>query len=128
MQNIDILDNILLSDKVVERFQSVFETNVEFKLWLDKVLPEIRLCAKQDQNNPWHKYNVLDHILYSVEEMNKQTLNMPEKERRMLAYTMLMHDIGKPAKHIRREKNGEIIDSFFNGNIKSEFGTVMSSV
>jgi len=58
--------------------------------------------------------------LHSVEEMNKQTEGMPLNERRILAYTMLMHDIGKPAKHITREKNGEMIDSFFDHNIESE--------
>ncbi len=52
--------------------------------------------------------------------MNKQTKNMPINERRMLAYTMLMHDIGKPAKHLVREKNGVMIDSFFNHNVESE--------
>jgi CRISPR/Cas system-associated endonuclease Cas3-HD len=52
--------------------------------------------------------------------MNKQTLDMPINDRRLLAYTMLFHDIGKPAKHIVREKNGEMIDSFFNHNVESE--------
>jgi len=120
MQNIDILDKVLLSDKVVENFHKEYSSNNEFKTWLDEILPEIEMCKNQQQNNPWHKYNVLDHILHSVEEMNNQTINLPIEERRLLAYTMLLHDIGKPAKHIVREKNGEMIDSFFNHNIESE--------
>ena len=120
MINLELLDSIILSDKVVEKFESLYETNVEFRLWLDAVIPEIRQCEKQQQNNPWHKYNVLGHILHSVEEMNKQTAEMELNERRLLAYVMLFHDIGKPATHNVREKDGKMIDSFFNHNIKSE--------
>ena len=120
MDFLKILDDVLLSYKVEERFNSLLENNLDFKLWLDSVIPEIRACESQKQNNPWHKYNVLNHILHSVDAMNKQTKGMPESERRILAYTMLMHDIGKPAKHIIREKNGEMIDSFFDHNVESE--------
>lgn len=114
------LDEILLSNNVVENFYNNYNNNSDFKNWLDKTILEIELCEKQQQNNPWHKYNVLRHILHSVEEMNKQTLDMGLNERKLLAYTMLFHDIGKPEKHITREKDGEIIDSFFEHNIESE--------
>ena len=116
----ELLDNILLSDNVVENFYKEFNNNVEFKKWLNETLPEIDLCENQQQNNPWHKYNVLGHILHAVEEMNKQTADMGEEERRILAYTMLFHDIGKPEKHITRVKDGKEIDSFFDHNIASE--------
>ena len=33
---------------------------------------------------------------------------------------MFFHDIGKPACHISRLKDGKMIDSFFNHNIESE--------
>lgn len=114
------LDEILLSNNVVENFYNEYNNNKDFKTWLYKEIPEINLCEMQKQNNPWHKYNVLSHILHSVEEMNKQTMGMEESERRLLAYTMLFHDIGKPEKHITREKDGEIIDSFYEHNIASE--------
>ncbi len=114
------LDEIILSNKVVENFYNHYQNNQEFKLWIDKNIPEIDLCEKQQQNNPWHKYNVLGHILHSIEEMNKQTSNMDLNERKLLAYTMLFHDIGKPEKHITREKDGVVIDSFFDHNVASE--------
>jgi hypothetical protein len=117
---LDLLNKILLSNNVVEDFYKEYNSNHEFKNWLDKTIPEIELCEKQQQNNPWHKYNVLGHILHSVEAINKQTLGMNENERKMLAYTMLFHDIGKPEKHITREKDGKVIDSCFNHNIASE--------
>ena len=69
------LDEILLSENVRDNFHSSY--NGEFKVWLDSLLPEIEKCASQKQDNPWHVYNCLDHILYSVEEMNKQTKKLP---------------------------------------------------
>ncbi|MBQ9795835.1 MAG: HD domain-containing protein [Clostridia bacterium] len=115
-----LINEIILSNNVVERFYNEYNNSQEFRNWLDKEIPEIKLCEAQQQNNPWHKYNVLGHILHSVEEMNKQTFGMDERERRILAYTMLFHDIGKPEKHITREKDGKIIDSFFNHNVASD--------
>ena len=64
-----LLDNILLSDYVVDEFKSEYNNNLEFRLWLLGILPEIEDCEKQKQNNPWHIYNVLDHILHSVLRM-----------------------------------------------------------
>lgn len=119
---VKILDEIVLSENAVEEFYVRFDKDKEFTMWIDEEIPQIRQCENQKQNNPWHKYNVLGHILCSVEEMNKQTQSkgMSEQERRLLAYVMLFHDIGKPDKHIVREKNGQMIDSFFEHNIRSE--------
>mgnify|MGYP001025537734 CR=1 FL=1 len=117
---IELLDKILLSDDVVNAFHKTYKENNEFKENLLSILPEIELCKNQEQNNPWHKYNVLDHILHSVEEMNKQTKNLPADDRRLLSYAMFYHDTGKPACHIVREKDGKMIDSFFDHNIESE--------
>ena len=113
------LDEILLSENVRDNFHSSY--NGEFKVWLDSLLPEIEKCASQKQDNPWHVYNCLDHILYSVEEMNKQTKKLPIDERRKLAYAMFFHDIGKPDSYIRRYSKayGRYVDSFFNHNVKS---------
>lgn len=116
---IKLLDKIILSDEVVQNFYHELKNNKNFAKWLNENLPEILDCENQQQNNPWHKYNVLGHILHSIEQMNKQTQGMEFAERRLLAYVMLFHDIGKPASHIVREKDGKMIDSFFNHNIKS---------
>ncbi len=116
---IDKLDEILLSQNVAKNFYNAYNNDENFKSWLDETIPEITLCEAQQQNNPWHKYNVLGHILHSVEQVNKQTQDMPYEERRKLAYVMLFHDIGKPQTHITRTKNGKQIDSFFGHNKKS---------
>ncbi len=119
MNYLEQLDSILLSQNVVENFYNEFNNNAKFREWLNKTLPEIELCEKQQQNNPWHIYNVLGHILHSVQEINKLTINYDKGIRKMLAYVMLFHDIGKPATHLVREKNGQLIDSFFYHNKKS---------
>lgn len=112
------LEKIILSEKAVKEFYENYTG--EFKKWLDELLPEIEKCINQKQINPWHKYNVMDHILHSVEEMNKQTKDLPLNDRKILAYTMFLHDIGKPACHIRRIVDGKDRDSFFNHNLESE--------
>lgn len=115
-----LLDDILLSDNVVENFYKGYERQ-EFKNWLVSILPEIEHCKNTEQDNPWHIYNCLDHILHSVEEMNKQTKDFEYNIRRMLAYTMFFHDIGKPECKIRRYAKlyGREVDSFFNHNLAS---------
>lgn len=119
MDYLEKLNNILLSQNVYDNFYNEYNNNLDFKNWLNKVLPEVELCELQQQHNPWHLYNVLGHILKSVEEINKLTVNLSPDVRKMLSYVMLFHDIGKPATHLVREKNGELIDSFFYHNRKS---------
>ena len=118
MGNNKLLDEILLSDNVAKNFHANY--NGDFKKWLDKIVPEFNDCANMGQNNPWHIYGVLDHILHSVEAMNNQTKNLPQDKRRMLAYVMFFHDVGKPQCHITRMKDGKLIDSFFDHQIASE--------
>lgn len=119
MDNFQKLNNILLSDNVKSDFYEALKEE-SFVSFLKDNIPEIFECKDNAQNNPWHIYNILDHILVSVEKMNSQTKELPEAERKLLAYTMLFHDIGKPAKKLQRKKDGKIIDSFFNHNEESE--------
>lgn len=115
---IKFLDEILLSDNVVDSFYKNY-ADAKFKEWLISLLPEIENCKILKQDNPWHIYNCLDHILYSVEEINKQTTHLDKNVRRMLAYTMLLHDIGKPESYVRRYSRlyKRDVDSFFNHNV-----------
>lgn len=53
-----------------------------------EIVPELKPCAGFDQRNPWHRYDVLDHILHSVDAAP------PELTVRL---AMLLHDAGKPA-------------------------------
>lgn len=117
-----ILDKILLSDNPVESFNTFYNNNLEFKNWLINLLPEVEDCKNLKQDNPWHIYNCLEHILNSVKEINKLTTKFDYKARKMLAYTMFLHDIGKPECKIRRYSKlyKKEIDSFFNHNKASK--------
>lgn len=111
------LDEILLGDNVCENFLKEYQ-NPEFKEWIITNVSEIEDCAKTEQDNPWHIYNCLEHILHSVEEINNQTQGLDLAERRMLAYAMFFHDIGKPKTKFRRFAKAyqREVDSFFNHN------------
>jgi len=115
MQN--LLNRILLSDNAVNEFNLNYN-NLQFKNWLLEILPEVEKCKNLKQDNPWHIYSCLEHILHSVEEINKQTVGLDNNVRKMLAYTMFLHDIGKPDCLIRRfsKQYNREIDSFFNHN------------
>ena len=118
---IETLDQILLSKNPVDEFYKFFNQE-DFKSWLLDILPEVEACKKLKQDNPWHIYNCLDHILHSVEEINKLSSALPQQVRRQLAYTMFLHDIGKPACYIRRYSKlyRREVDSFFNHNLESK--------
>lgn len=55
---------------------------------LIRVIPELAPCVGFEQHNPWHCYDVFDHIMVSVASVP------PELTVRL---AMLLHDIGKPA-------------------------------
>jgi len=111
------LNSILLSDNVVEKFHEAYKDE-QFREWVLNVVPEVKACMELKQDNPWHIYNCLDHILYSVENMNKYTKTFNAESKRLLAYTMFLHDIGKPECYIRRFSKlyNREVDSFFNHN------------
>lgn len=118
---VEVLDEILLNENPLDEFYKHYNQN-NFKSWLLEILPEVENCKNLKQDNPWHIYNCLDHILHSVEEINKLTDNLPHETRRRLAYTMFLHDIGKPACYIRRYSKlyKREVDSFFNHNLESK--------
>lgn len=61
------------------------------------------------QNSPYHRFGVFKHILYTVEYVGKESLKYSAYDMKILKWTMLLHDIGKPmVKTINSEGN----DSF----------------
>jgi len=52
------------------------------------ILPEFDAMMHTPQNNPHHMYNVGEHTIVSMAEVQKD---------RVLRFTMLLHDVGKPA-------------------------------
>ena len=56
------------------------------------VLPKVAYCINFYQGNPYHCYDVMDHILCSVSKLNKHC-SEPHVD---LALAFFLHDIGKP--------------------------------
>lgn len=66
---------------------NVLNVLLEYKELFFSIIPELRVCDLTSQNTPHHCYNVYEHIVHSVANIN------PDPYLRM---TMLLHDIGKP--------------------------------
>lgn len=92
----DELTKVLLSDNPF-----CFSLLMDTKL-IRYTLPEFEPCFLTDQNNPYHAYNVAIHTLHSVANIEKS---------RVLRWTMLFHDMGKPGTKTTDAKG---IDHFYN--------------
>ena len=68
---------------------------------LQEILPELSLCFKTEQNNPYHDCSVGEHTIKVIE-------NVPNTEE--LRWAALLHDIGKPD---AKGKNKKGFDSFY---------------
>lgn len=92
----DELTKILLSDNPL-CFSLLMDTSL-----IRYTLPEFEPCFLTDQNNPYHSYNVAEHSLRSVAYIERD---------KILRWTMLLHDIGKPGTKTTDSKG---IDHFYN--------------
>jgi len=92
----DELTKILLSDNPL-CFSLLNDTNL-----IQYILPEFEPCFVTNQNNPYHAYNVAIHTLHSAANIEKD---------KVLRWTMLFHDIGKPGTKSTDKKG---IDHFYN--------------
>ncbi len=91
----DELTKILISPRP-EGFNLLYQSGL-----LNYVMPDFIPCYKTEQNNPYHIYNVADHTIKTVQSV---------PENRILRWTMLLHDIGKPA---RKTTDKAGIDHFY---------------
>lgn len=83
------------------------------------VLPELDKMFAQEQNNPHHIYNVGDHSIHAVMTLNEEYKNSQEYDKKLhsiLAWTMLLHDVGKPECYTEDEKG---IGHFYGHDRKS---------
>ena len=62
--------------------------------YIFSLIPELKLCKGFNQNNPWHIYDVYEHILHVVDETPKDL---------SLRLVALFHDIGKPRTYTEDE-------------------------
>ena len=61
------------------------------------------------QNSIYHRFGVFKHILFTIENVGKDSLRYSSHDLKLLKWTMLLHDIGKPMAKII---NSEGYDSF----------------
>lgn len=61
------------------------------------------------QNSTYHRYGVFKHILYTIENVGRDSLKFSSHDMKILKWTMLLHDIGKP---MAKTINSEGYDSF----------------
>ncbi|SFR62091.1 CCA tRNA nucleotidyltransferase [Anaeromicropila populeti] len=79
------------------------------------ILPELDLMLATSQNNPHHMYNVGMHSIKAIEIFTKEIsqsqeyreMEFDEKIRHILCWTLLLHDVGKPAVKTIDEKGIE---------------------
>ena len=90
------------------------------------VLPEFDKCMETPQNNPHHVYNVGDHIVRSMMELERKGLSEflkkagyeeDENTFRILRFAMMLHDIGKPDCRVTDEDG---VDHFYRHADKGE--------
>ncbi len=86
--SIEFLENILLSDR-----PSDFIIKNEEQLF--SLIPELKKCKGFKQNNPWHIYDVYDHILKVVDLVPNDKITR---------FAALFHDVGKPEVYAEDEK------------------------
>ena len=60
------------------------------------LIPELKECKGFNQNNPWHPYDVYEHILHVIDNVD---------DNYILRLCALFHDIGKP-KVYKEDENG----------------------
>ena len=92
---IEELYKILLNDKPSEELK-----NKEKELFV--LIPELVICKGFDQKNDWHIYDVYEHTLHVVDNVENDDI---------LRMSALFHDIGKPSTYTEDENK---IGHFYN--------------
>lgn len=105
----DIYSNIMCDDNVarilirVSNEQCFFRHFPEFYV-KNKYGENVINCL---QNSSYHRYGVFKHILTTIEEVGKYNKTIGDSHRKILNWTMLLHDIGKPYVKVVNENGNE---------------------
>lgn len=87
-----LLNNVSQERITAELGKTLLGTGVRkvlsnFREILIRIIPELKPAIGFEQHSPYHIYDVFEHILHSVENIESDLV---------LRTTMLLHDIGKP--------------------------------
>jgi tRNA nucleotidyltransferase (CCA-adding enzyme) len=102
LDNKKLLNNIAAERIAVELNQLIMGNGVRNTLLkyisiITEIIPEIEPAIGFEQNNPYHCYDVLNHLLFSVENSLKDV---------RIRLAMLLHDIAKPECYTETEGVG----------------------
>lgn len=91
-EHLSLLDNIArerIREELLKLLSGVVvgPTLMEYSDFITQIIPELKPCVGFQQNNPYHIYDVWEHIVHAVD------IAEPDQELRM---ALLLHDIGKP--------------------------------
>ncbi len=71
------------------------------------------------QNSIHHRYSVFYHIVASIENANVTEISVADWQRKVIKWTMFLHDIGKPYVKLLTEENDVLYESFAGHDEKS---------
>ena len=69
-----------------------------YKDIITQIIPDLKPCVGFSQNNPYHCYDVYDHIVHTVAAYKGEDLT--------IKVALLLHDIGKPECYSEDERGG----------------------
>jgi len=102
-RNKDLLKNIS-AERIREELckmlcgEGVLNILLEYKDVMAVIIPELEPCIGFEQNNPYHMYDIYDHIAHAVANYKGTDVS--------IKMALLLHDIGKPECYTEDEKGG----------------------
>lgn len=93
------------SAKVLLKYADVFAV----------IIPELELCIGFNQNNPYHCFDVYEHMVRAVENYTGDDIE--------IKFALFLHDIGKPDCYFTDERGGHFYGHPVNSAEKAEIIT-----
>ena len=94
----DIYTNVLLDDNVSYFLPKITQQDVFMRHF-----PELFVYNQYgenlfncQQNTKYHRYSVFHHIVASIESANVNEISIADWQKKVMKWTMFLHDIGKP--------------------------------
>lgn len=78
--------------------QGVLDVLLNYSDVITTIIPELAPCVGFEQNNPYHQYDVYDHIAHAVANYKGSDISVK--------VALLLHDIGKPQCYTEDERGG----------------------